>query len=1515
MTLDIVQSVLGRAASLPAVVSRITQEIRALSGARTVVMFGAHPKERGPCAYRLLGVTPEQRRAQAESAGARRLVEMIADTSRPVLWRFGAGHTEAEGILKRLGYGLSLGLPLQAGPDRLGALLVLGLADDQRVQAVVEMQDTLARVFALVLQNARLIEQQSTAIADRERAEDALPRSKEELEWRVWERTAELRDVNERLHVELLERTQAEREREALIELLRLLNTSEDTQTMMRSTTALLSHIADCEAVGIRLRDGQDFPYFETRGFSDEFVQAENRLCAMDERGEMVRDSRGNPVLECMCGNVLCGRFDPSKPFFTAHGSFWTNCTTGLLGSTTEAERQSRTRNRCNGEGYESVALLPLRVGETTLGLIQFNDRRRGRFTTEKVAMLERFAGHLAIGLAHRRAEAALRESEERYRTVADFTYDWEYWIGPDGALLYCSPACERITGYRAEEFERDPSLLAAIVHSDDRTRAASHVGASPDSDSESHELDYRIRTRNGEERWIAHACRVVRGHNGVHLGRRASNRDITERKRIERVNTARLRLLQFAATHSLDELLEATLNEAEGLTGSVIGFYHFLGADEKTLSLQNWSTRTKAEFCTAEGKGRHYDISVAGVWVDCIRERRPIIHNDYSSLPHRKGYPPGHAAVVRELVVPVFRGDRIVAVLGVGNKPQDYSSGDVVTLCLMADLAWDIAERKRAEQESCRANRALRVLSECNQAVIRAAHEAELLTAVCQVVVESGEYRAAWVGYAEEDAARSVRPMAQAGFEAGDLEALRMTWADSERGVGTTGRAIRTGRFCVARQAEDDPVLASWSERRNKDGPACSLGLPLFVGGKPVGALSIYSDAADGFDAREIGLLCEMASDLAYGIETQRTRSAHARAEAGLQLFRQLTDQSNDAIFVIEPQTGRVLDVNDTAGRVLGYSRKELLNLRVSDFDPGMRGESRWAEHLQAVRTSGGLTLESTHQRKDGTTFPVEISVSYTVQDQKNYLIGAVRDITERKRAQDDLQRSNELLRAVIEAAPTAIIGLDLAGNVQTVWNPAAEKMLGWSAREVVGRPLPTVPAESQEEFASFRERIRAGMTLDGVEVRRQRRDGTAIDYSIYASPLHDSEGRIIGNIAVLVDISRRKKAEEELRRSERQKTILNRIASIVLTAPDEDMYSDVLAVILDVLRSPQGLFGFIADNGDLVTPSLTEDVWKQRQISGKPIVFPSGSWGESVWGRAIREKTSFVSNGPFHTPAGHLSIHSFLSTPIIFGDRSIGILSVANRDGGYTEENTALLETIAGYLAPILNARLQRDRMERERKRAEERIVRQLREKELLVREIHHRVKNNMQVIASLLDLQIRQAGNEQLRELLAASRGRIRTMAMVHERLYTAEDMACINLRGYIQALVTESLGLYGVTSDQVEVEVDVEQWTLAVATAIPCGLIIHELLSNALRHAFPGRKRGHVGISLVRTGSGSVELIVKDDGVGVPKDLDCSETQSLGLRLVRILATDQLGGTVSIRRENGTQVQVRFRDTPS
>ena len=170
------------------------------------------------------------------------------------------------------------------------------------------------------------------------------------------------------------------------------------------------------------------------------------------------------------------------------------------------------------------------------------------------------------------------------------------------------------------------------------------------------------------------------------------------QRVQSERILQIRLRLMQYANTHTLAELLQFTLDEMEALTGSTVGFFHFLDADQKTIRLQAWSTNTLENMCKAEGRDSHYDMERAGVWADAARQRQPIIHNDYAALPHRKGTPKGHAVVVREMVIPILRDEKVMAILGVGNKAQDFSANDLEMVSTLADFAWDVVEHKRSD-------------------------------------------------------------------------------------------------------------------------------------------------------------------------------------------------------------------------------------------------------------------------------------------------------------------------------------------------------------------------------------------------------------------------------------------------------------------------------------------------------------------------------------------------------------------------------------------------------------------------------------------------------------------------------------------------------------------------------------------------------------------------------------------------------------------------------------------------
>jgi len=213
-------------------------------------------------------------------------------------------------------------------------------------------------------------------------------------------------------------------------------------------------------------------------------------------------------------------------------------------------------------------------------------------------------------------------------------------------------------------------------------------------------------------------------------------------------------------------------------------------------------------------------------------------------------------------------------------------------------------------------------------------------------------------------------------------------------------------------------------------------------------------------------------------------------------------------------------------------------------------------------------------------------------------------------------------------------------------------------------------------------------------------------------------------------------------------------------------------------------------------------------------------------------------------------------------------------------------------------------------ERKRTEEKIKASLKEKEVLLREIHHRVKNNLQVVSSLLNMQARATKNKNVNDILFESRNRINTMALIHSQLYEGGDLSEINMKGFMDKLLVQLLQIYSVPETQISPVVHAVECSLPISTAVPVGLIANELLTNAFKHAFVNRKAGKIEVSLSASEKGAVNLTVSDDGVGLPDGFDINASKTLGLRVVKILAEGQLDGKLEVISDKGATFKVEF-----
>ncbi len=214
-------------------------------------------------------------------------------------------------------------------------------------------------------------------------------------------------------------------------------------------------------------------------------------------------------------------------------------------------------------------------------------------------------------------------------------------------------------------------------------------------------------------------------------------------------------------------------------------------------------------------------------------------------------------------------------------------------------------------------------------------------------------------------------------------------------------------------------------------------------------------------------------------------------------------------------------------------------------------------------------------------------------------------------------------------------------------------------------------------------------------------------------------------------------------------------------------------------------------------------------------------------------------------------------------------------------------------------------------ERKLAEEQIKSSLQEKEWLLREIHHRVKNNMQIVSSLLMHQSEYIKDKNIVDIFAESQNRIASMSLIHEKLYQSKDLAKIDFNEYVTDMVAGLLQSHGVNAGNIVINLNVENVSLDIDYAIPCGLIINELVTNSLKYAFPAGKKGEINISFRSTDHNIFELMISDNGTGIPKDLDFRKTESLGLHLVTVLAENQLHGEINLNQSKGTEFQIKFR----
>jgi PAS domain S-box-containing protein len=471
--------------------------------------------------------------------------------------------------------------------------------------------------------------------------------------------------------------------------------------------------------------------------------------------------------------------------------------------------------------------------------------------------------------------------------------------------------------------------------------------------------------------------------------------------------------------------------------------------------------------------------------------------------------------------------------------------------------------------------------------------------------------------------------------------------------------------------------------------------------------------------------------------------------------------------------------------------------------------------------------------------------------------IIHIATDISDRVQAEEALKESEERYRGLFENAVLGLYKTTPDGQI-IVANPTLVKMLGYSSlEELAKRNLEEGSFEPDYPRSEFKKRISRDGMIMGFESAWHKKDGAVIYVSESAIIVRDEHGGIIAYEGTVEDITKRKLMEKALIGSE------EKYSSVVENSNDAIIIHQQ-GIIKFANQPTQQITGFsvgelIGKNiMDFVHPDYRELILKYHanRLSGKDI--------PNLYEIDIVKKDKTII--PVEVNA----------TLINFGGQKSGLV----------------------FFRDI-----------QKRKQAERKIKTSLKEKEILLKEIHHRVKNNLQVLASLLNIQSAQMNNEEVREIFRKNIQRISSIAQVHEKLYVSKNFASINFKEYIETVSAELFNSYRIES-QIDLETDLEDISLGLDDAIPCGLIINELITNSLKYAFPNKEKGKIKISLKKETDDLFQLIVQDNGIGVPEGFDFEQTKSFGLHLVKILS-EQINGEATLENKNGTIGKINFK----
>lgn len=482
------------------------------------------------------------------------------------------------------------------------------------------------------------------------------------------------------------------------------------------------------------------------------------------------------------------------------------------------------------------------------------------------------------------------------------------------------------------------------------------------------------------------------------------------------------------------------------------------------------------------------------------------------------------------------------------------------------------LAEGEKLVQRLNKINRLNTVIGQINQMVVKTQDAFTLLREACQIIVDFGHFRMAWVGNVDTDTG-DIYPIVHAGHEEGYLSIHCWRTDESPWGLGLVGVAFRRGTWAVITDSASDPSVKPWREEALKRGYRSGSAFRITLNDQTDGVLVIYSEETGFFDEEVVSILHEVTSDITMALDGIRKTEKRTEAEEALRRSNeQLTGiiQASPVGIVVLDKEGVVLGWNPTAEQMFGYSESEVLGKPL----PTVPGEKQEELHKNIATVLSGETislLEAQRQHKDGHMVDVAINTA-PLRNKAGTIFGLVAlysDLTERKKYDEALRLVNERLSTIINTSQAGIVVLDKDAKVLS-WNPAAERLFGYTEEEVLGKQLPNAPEGREEELKRNVAAVLDGTNFSLIECQRKHKDGHLVDVNISPAPIRGKDGTIIGLVAVYMDISERKRFDEVLRQTN------ERLANIIKSSPAGIVVLDRDGIVHEWNSAAEKIFGF---------------------------------------------------------------------------------------------------------------------------------------------------------------------------------------------------------------------------------------------------------------------------------------------------------------------------------------------------